>query len=54
MRVWEVGESERCAVMAQIGIESVLNSIPPEREQTSDWSLVARESVEPSNRRTGK
>ncbi len=54
VRVWEVGESECRAVMARIGIEDSFNIIPPEREQTSDWSLVAREFVEPSNRRTGK
>jgi hypothetical protein len=47
MRVEDGGESECCSVMERIGIESKGNIIPPEREQTSAWSLVTREFVEP-------
>lgn len=54
VRVKEAGESERRSVMERIGIEGRSDIIPPERAQTSGWSLVAREFVEPSHRRTGK
>lgn len=47
VRAWEVGESEGRAVIAWIGVEGPPNITPPEREQTSDWSLVAREFGEP-------
>ena len=48
MRVKDVGESEGRPVMGRIGIEGRPDIIPPEREQTSDRSLVAREFGEPS------
>ena len=48
VRVKEAGKSECPAVMAGIGVEALFNIAPPEREQTSGWSLLAREFVEPS------
>lgn len=48
VRVKEAGKSECLAVMAGIGVEVSTNITPPEREQTSGWSLFAREFVEPS------
>lgn len=54
VRAWEVGESERRAVMAWIGVEGLPEITPPEREQTSDWSLLARESEEPFSEEAGK
>ena len=45
VRVKDVGKSEGHPVMGRIGIEKM---ILPEREQTSDGSLVAREFGEPS------
>ena len=48
VRVWEAGKSERRAVIARIGIEEISDIIPPEREQTSGWSLFARDFEEPS------
>lgn len=47
-RVWDVGKSECRVVITRIGTEEKSDSVPPEREQTSDWSLFAREFVEPS------
>ena len=54
MRVWDAGKSECRAVIVRIGVEEISDIIPPEREQTSGWFLLAREFAEPSQRRTGK
>ncbi|MDD3500784.1 MAG: hypothetical protein PHS85_10550 [Sulfurovum sp.] len=54
VRAWDAGKSECRPVMGRIGIEGRPNIIPPEREQTSGWSLFAREYVEPSERRKSK
>ena len=48
VRVWDAGKSESRAVIARIGVEATTNIIPPEREQTSGWSLLARDFAEPS------
>lgn len=48
VRVQEAGKSECLAVMAGIGVADSSNITPPERAQTSGWSLLAREFVEPS------
>lgn len=48
VRVKDAGESECRSVMVRIGVEDLSNITLPEREQTSGWSLVAREFVEPS------
>jgi len=49
VRVKDVGESEGRSVIGRIGIEGQPDIIPPEREQTSDGSLVAKEFGEPSS-----
>lgn len=48
MRVWDAGKSECRAVIARIGVEEIPNITLPEREQTSGWSLLARDFAEPS------
>lgn len=48
VRVWDAGKSECRAVIAWIGVERTTDITPPEREQTSGWSLLARELAEPS------
>ena len=50
LRVWEVRESECRPAIGRIGIEAS-NIIPPEREQTSEWSLWTRLLGEPLERR---
>jgi hypothetical protein len=54
MRVKDTGESECRFVMTRIGAEEQSNIALPERVQTSGWSLLAKEFVEPLKRRTGK
>jgi hypothetical protein len=51
MQVKDTGESECPPVMGGIGVEGKPDIIPPEREQTSGRSLVARKFEEPSERR---
>lgn len=53
LRVKDAGKSECHAVMAWIGVEGSPDITPPEREQTSGWSLIARK-LQNHHRRTGK
>lgn len=48
VRVWDAGESECRSVMERIGVEAQADMTSRESEQTSGWSLFAREFDEPS------
>jgi RNA-directed DNA polymerase len=50
LRVEEVGKSECRPVIRRIRVEPYGNITRPEREQTSKWSLSAKEPVEPDKK----